>query len=366
MISRRRDFLIASGAVLAMPFFPRTSVAADVDVAIIGAGSAGLSAARTLIDAGISFKLLEASNRIGGRAYTDTTTFGVPFDQGCWLQHSSSDNPWVTFATNHGFDIGPMPPGGDKVWIGSREATDTEYRTMSETYRKMRAAIVQAAASVQNISARQALEKLERNKWSAMVEGWIPSGRDLDKLSPVDWWSRGGSGQNYHCRAGYGTLVKKYGHNIPVELNTPVNEIDWSGQGVRVYTDSGALTARYCIVTVSNGVLAAEGIHFKPSLPQWKIDAIQGIQMANKLIVVLQFDQPQILPCEQNNWFSYWTVDGRDIPFASNVGGWGLQRGAVGGRLANELAMAGPQAAIHFALEGLESALGSQIKQRFI
>ena len=102
MFSRRRDFLIACGAVLAMPFFPRTSRAADVDVIIIGAGAAGLSAARTLYDAGISFKLIEARNRIGGRAYTETTTFGVPFDHGCWLQHRSNINPWIKFAKKHG------------------------------------------------------------------------------------------------------------------------------------------------------------------------------------------------------------------------------------------------------------------------
>jgi len=367
LFSSRRDFLVKSGALLALPFIPRTSFAADADVVIIGAGSSGLSAAQTLIDANVSFQLLEAGNRIGGRAYTDSTTFGVPFDQGCWLQHSSISNPWVKFAIKHGFDIGPMPSAlGHRVWVGSRQAYFTERQAMSKTYRKMRTAIVQAAASDRDISARHAIEKLERNQWSSMVEGWVSSGRDLDELSTRDWWMRGGAGPNYHCGAGYGTLVSKFGKNIPVNLNTPVTEIDWSGKGVRVQTDSGVLAARYCIITVSNGVLAAEGIRFKPSLPQWKADAIQAIQMANKLIVVLQFKQPQVLPCDQNNWFSYWTPDGRDIPFASNVGGWGVQRGAVGGQLANELSMAGPQATINFALEGLQSALGSRVRQDFV
>ena len=208
MFSSRRDFLVKSGALLALPFIPRTSFAADADVVIIGAGSSGLSAAQTLIDANVSFQLLEAGNRIGGRAYTDSTTFGVPFDQGCWLQHSSISNPWVKFAIKHGFDIGPMPSAlGHRVWVGSRQAYFTERQAMSKTYRKMRTAIVQAAASDRDISARHAIEKLERNQWSSMVEGWVSSGRDLDDLSTRDWWMRGGAGPNYHCGAGYGTLV---------------------------------------------------------------------------------------------------------------------------------------------------------------
>ncbi|HEV2899743.1 MAG TPA: FAD-dependent oxidoreductase [Pseudaminobacter sp.] len=55
----------------------------DIDVAIVGAGSAGLAAAKTLRSAGLSFTVLEAMNRIGGRAWTSTEHFGVPFDIGC-------------------------------------------------------------------------------------------------------------------------------------------------------------------------------------------------------------------------------------------------------------------------------------------
>jgi len=348
-----------------MPFIPRTSYAADVDVIIIGAGAAGLSAARKLTDTGFSFILLEARDRIGGRAFTDTSTFGVPFDQGCWLQHNAHSNPWVKFAMKHGFDIAPMPLGGNRIWIGKAEATSSEYQSIRETYGKIRAAIAHAGGSGQDISARQAIEGIERNKWSAMVERWFGWGREFDEFSTRDWWSSGGGRPNYHCRAGYGTLVKRFGQDIPVALGTPVSTIDWSGPGVRVEAANRTLKARYCIVTVSSGVLAAQSIRFKPSLPQWKLDAIEAIPMAKTMNVVLQFEQSQPLPAEENNWFSYWTDDGRAISFVSNVGGWGLQRGGVRGRLATELAAAGPQATIDFAIEGLKSALGSRITQTF-
>lgn len=365
MHSRRREFLITSGALLAMPFIPRTSYAADVDVIIIGAGAAGLAAARQFMDAGISFKLIEARRRIGGRAYTDTHTFGVPFDRGCWLQHSAHQNPWVPFATRHGFDIVPMPTDGKRFWIGSREATRTEYEAIYSAQMEIRAAIAKAGMLNQDISAQQAIEGIATNEWVSRVKRWFWSGRDFEKVSTADWWNSGG-GPNYHCRAGYGTLVSKFGQAIPVTFENPVTSIDWSGTGVRVETSNGSLKARYCIVTVSSGVLASESIHFKPVLPQWKQDAIEAVPMANATIIGLQFQQPQILPAEQNNWFSYWTDDGRGLSFASNVGSWGIQRGATRGHLATELAAAGPQATIDYALEGLKSALGSKIEQSFI
>jgi hypothetical protein len=74
----RRTFLTTAASTLALPFVPLAGYAADVDVIIIGAGAAGLSAARYFLRKGISFRLLEAKNRTGGRALTDTHTFGKP------------------------------------------------------------------------------------------------------------------------------------------------------------------------------------------------------------------------------------------------------------------------------------------------
>ena len=62
---------------------------------IIGDGAGGMGAAKTLSDLGISFLLIEAQSRIGGRAYTDHYLFGVPYDMGChWLNYGRI-NPWI-------------------------------------------------------------------------------------------------------------------------------------------------------------------------------------------------------------------------------------------------------------------------------
>src|SRR5262245_15928595 len=75
------------------------------DIAVIGAGAAGLVAARSLIERGISALCIEARNRIGGRAWTDSETFGVPFDRGCAWLHSGDINPWRPIAADLGFTV---------------------------------------------------------------------------------------------------------------------------------------------------------------------------------------------------------------------------------------------------------------------
>ena len=73
------------------------------EVAVIGAGAAGLAAAKELTAQGIRFVLLEASHRIGGRAHTEYQPDGAPFDLGCHWMHSASINPFVAIADQLGF-----------------------------------------------------------------------------------------------------------------------------------------------------------------------------------------------------------------------------------------------------------------------
>ena len=80
-----------------------------LDVAIIGAGAAGLGAAKAAAERGLSFRLLEAASFVGGRARTNTTRLGVPFDLGCRSLYGGSDNPFLEFARETGSRLGPSP-----------------------------------------------------------------------------------------------------------------------------------------------------------------------------------------------------------------------------------------------------------------
>lgn len=104
----------------------------DVDVVIIGAGAAGLAAAKTLGKAGTSFHVIEARDRIGGRAWTTSTDFGVPFDIGCAWLHAADRNPFFPEAQAAGWTLHHHDAGLDHLWFGSKQASAEDMARLAE------------------------------------------------------------------------------------------------------------------------------------------------------------------------------------------------------------------------------------------
>src|SRR4029077_798384 len=112
-----------------------TGVPSDVDVAVIGAGAAGIGAARRLCQAGtVSVLALEARDRVGGRVHT-VAPAGFPLDRGAEWLHSADRNPLSPIAPHLGFTVHRRPPewttrlrrSGETIeaeeeWIALREA----------------------------------------------------------------------------------------------------------------------------------------------------------------------------------------------------------------------------------------------------
>ena len=96
-----------------------------MDCIIVGAGAAGIAAARRLSAAGRSFTLIEASSRIGGRCFTETKSFGVAFDRGAHFIHNPDINPLTKLAARTGLEIYPAP-SGQRIRIGRRNAREGE------------------------------------------------------------------------------------------------------------------------------------------------------------------------------------------------------------------------------------------------
>ncbi|TKW70113.1 MAG: FAD-dependent oxidoreductase, partial [Bradyrhizobium icense] len=93
------------------------SLPSTVDVAIIGAGAAGLGAANTLKDTGLSVIVLEARDRVGGRAHTIQAAPDVVFDVGCGWLHSADKNTFVPIAERLGFEINKdLPPWRERAY----------------------------------------------------------------------------------------------------------------------------------------------------------------------------------------------------------------------------------------------------------
>jgi len=124
MTIARRDFLLASAALGFGIFHGRLARAAlprDADVVVVGAGAAGIAAARRLSAANVKVAVLEATDRLGGRCQTDLTTFGIPFDRGARWLYAQDSNPVAKLARVGAMEIYAAPQS-QKIRIGRRNA----------------------------------------------------------------------------------------------------------------------------------------------------------------------------------------------------------------------------------------------------
>ena len=265
------------------------SQSSDIDVVIIGAGAAGLAAARAAEKAGLTFTVIEARNRIGGRTVTDRR-FGVPVDGGATFIHFAEKNPWTMIAAELGIatEVGNWRRGGyratidgvpepDDVELGRRQGRNRMWElaeTVDFDHDRSFAALVDGA------------DAATRHAAYAMTRGAV--GEEPERVSVADY-ARLYDGGNLIIREGYGTLVGRYGEGVPVRLGVTATAIDWSGQGVAVTTSAGTIRARKAVVTLPVGVLKAEGVRFTPSLPREMLTALDGLAMGALSKMILSF-----------------------------------------------------------------------------
>src|SRR5450432_4691830 len=106
MTMTRRNFLSASAALAVAPALRTDAWGAppprEADIVVIGAGAAGIAAARRIQAANRKVIVLEATSQIGGRCITDTTTFDAPFDRGARWIHNPDTNPMIKLARGAG------------------------------------------------------------------------------------------------------------------------------------------------------------------------------------------------------------------------------------------------------------------------
>ncbi len=367
--NQRRLLLKAGVASMVAPRIVFASTPTNPEVVIIGAGIAGLEAAKTLHSKGVSFVVVEANNRIGGRVHTDNDIFGVPFDiHAHWVNYPTA-NPLIEYGKDNGFDI-YRDPRVSKSFVGNREATAEEMRDQDKTYKLFNRKIKSSAYSVRgdDDNARTALgEDFFKHPWGYTVASnmgvWSMAQNSKD-YSPTDWWNSEGGGSHF-CREGYGALVAHYGRDVPVKLGAWVNEIDWGGDGVKVITSAGTIKAKAAILTVSVGVLANNRIKFTPELPQKKLEAIDGIDMAVMNYIGLQFTD-DVFGYGADVYVDQQQHDENGVGYMANMSDTNLVYSYVGGDQAKALENEKMDVAIAYSLDGMKSMLGNDIEKKFI
>ncbi len=364
----RRSVLSGLFATAALPVWAQT-IPSNPDVVVIGAGSAGLSAARTLIAEGKSVVVVEGADRIGGRAYTESETFGIPFDHGCSWVMGPRNLPYVKMARDWSFKLLNHDSASEALFVGDHRATSAERRKNSRAWTQVESAVNKAGREGLDVPASTVIPA--DLDFAGIPQTWMGPmdwAVDFEDLSTMDVWMYGDIESNYMIKEGYGTLVARMGADVPVKLNTPATRVDWSGDGVSVETPVGTIRAKACIITVSTGVLRAGSIKFNPDLPDWKQQAIGNLPMGLLAKVTLQFDGEHF-GLTPNNWLAYWVSN--EMPaeacfFLTWPFGFDVMVGFVGGAFGWQLSAEGTDAAVDFALGEVVKMLGGKARDHFV
>ena len=264
-------------------------------VVVLGAGASGLGAAGRLTDAGFEVTVLEARNRIGGRAWTDDLG-GVPVDLGgSWL-HGVRTNPLADLAVD--LDIDLVPTDYDDALLFDTDGSPLAWSRLAHLYEAVEEAVLgkpsTRAMGPELAPIRAALPEAERRWFDYVVvsevEHWWPA--HVDDLALATAWEgatpRGGDAVP---ATGYAPIIAELADGLDIRLGTPVSEVRWSASGVTLHTPDGAFPADAVVVTLPLGVLQAGDVVFEPELPRAHRVAIDMLGMGHMEKVVLRFPQ---------------------------------------------------------------------------
>jgi monoamine oxidase len=331
------------------------------DIVVIGAGAAGLAATRTLIERGLSAICIEARDRIGGRAWTDSETFGVPFDRGCAWPHSGDINPWRPIAAELGLTVIERK----QVWqgrLGDRWLGESEHADWDRVIAARLAAIAAVGASGHDIAASAV--PAQREMWGPVAEAvisWYTSA-DSDQVSTLGIFNANDTNVDWPIVEGYGSLVERYGKALPVSLATSATRIAWGDHAVAVETAKGTMRARAAVIAVPTNVLASGAIRFHPPLPIAKQEAIHNIPLGNAEKIIFQVEGA---PFDMRP--GTFGIARADVSYTAGYQFYPFERplviGFLGGSCARDLAAAGEQAMIDFGIGELVQMLGGDVRR---
>lgn len=330
MIQFRRRRLLQWGlfAVTAAALSPacsqRMANSNKASILVIGAGIAGLAAARELKSSGFNVIVLEGRDRIGGRIHTDRK-LGIPLDLGAQWIHGINKNPIGKLARDFQLRIQPTDYDNTETYgINGKPIAETELNNAESLYEQITQQAKSRAENLdKDISIAEGIRRLFESKklqpqleklvkWYFNSEIVVETGTDLETLSLWEWdEDEAFSGNDYLFPNGYDQIIQNLAKGLEIRLQQQVLEIQSDNQGVSVKTERGNFLADAAVITLPLGVLKADKIKFSPPLPENKRAAINRLDMGVLNKVGLKF--PRIFWPENYDMLGYVSPQEKDF-----------------------------------------------------
>ena len=318
-ISAKSSSALLASTALGCATIPRTS--RNESVIVVGAGIAGLTAARELEAWGRRVIVLEGSRRIGGRIYT-SRDLGLPVELGASRIHGIKNNPLVPLLEETG--AGYVHVDWDRLSGIETDGTPMDARELSTVRDRITGiflrSIFRNIATSEDFPIEEIIQReLSRREYTPQQRRVLMFGvtsAEMANASPFTEASwkyaldydvyRGG---DHFIINGFDGVTDRLAEGLDIKTGVTVNAIEYGGGSVRVETDDGTLRADRVVVTVSVGVLKARQIAFSPQLPQPKEDAIDRIGMGLINKIAMRFPQ------------TFWPTDVHALAHGTDIRG---------------------------------------------
>jgi monoamine oxidase len=336
---------------------------ANPDVIVIGAGAAGIGAGRALARARLPFLIIEAKDRIGGRAYSDTTSLGHLWDHGCHWLHSADKNILRKLAEEI----------GHKFLTRRRSALRKSFMNGAWTTDPVRedfvwgilGKVAQAGKAGRDVAAATLLDR--NHPWYPMAKHWLSLmySAEPEDISTRDAGNYNDTGINLPVEDGYGALIARLASGLPIRTGVAARRIEARAQDVAVETDQGAITAKAVIVAAPARMLETGRLEIA-DMPSEVADAFAHVPMGYYEKVAFAFDA---------NVFEGFEVPYIDIfdpvaptthplNFELHPFGRPIAVAHIAGHFARDMERQGEAGMIDFALAALVRAFGSDLRKR--
>jgi monoamine oxidase len=365
------------------PAYAQASQQTDYDTIVVGAGAAGLAAARTLQDAKRSVLILEARDRIGGRV--DTNYDFAPHPVECGAEYIQGENvPTWNWVRRYRLKTLPAFERDDQqfMYVQQKLLPISEWSTLpgmeflsgiedARLYKLLTDWIIAKKPDVslaRFLSIHQIALPPEVYR---IVDHFLSDSyaANLDQLGVyglMELTYEGDGDRNFRLQDGYSHLFKQFAAGLNIRSATPVTQIRWNSSGVQIQTATDTTyTAKQVIITLPLALLQKNAVGFEPKLPAVKLNAIHGLGAGHITKLILKFDQP------------FWS---KEMEYCLTTletkvwwrPGWGRRNEApvltayTGASGADQLGQLGREGAIQLGLQNLEQMFGMQLADRLI